>query len=317
MTSHTVLPTGAGAPGFRHEACFYAGAAGFVEAIRPFILDGLGSGDAVLVVVGAAKIDLLRAALGPAATEVAFADMADVGRNPARIIPAWRRFLTESQSGGRGVRGVGEPVHPGWSPAELTECHRHESLMNLAFAGGAAWTLVCPYDIGALAPDVVADARRTHPFVADEPSADYCAFDGTAAFAARLPDLLTEPVVLGFGPNDLARVRSVVRRSAELAGLGRERVADLVVVVNELATNSLRHGGGEGTLLVWPGLDGVVCEVRDRGRIDNPMVGRELPPTGDQGGRGLWLVNQLCDLVQLHSSAEGTAVRVHMAASAY
>ena len=33
---------------------------------------------------------------------------------------------------------------------------------------------------------------------------------------------------------------------------------------------------------------------------------------GDATGRGLWLANQLCNLVQIRSSPEGTTVRLHM-----
>ena len=47
--------------------------------------------------------------------------------------------------------------------------------------------------------------------------------------------------------------------------------------------NHLRHGGGPGTLRIWREDGAVVCEVRDA------------------GGRGLWMVNQLCDLVQLRT----------------
>ena len=46
--------------------------------------------------------------------------------------------------------------------------------------------------------------------------------------------------------------------------------------------------------------------------IVDPLVGRSLPPADEIGGRGLWLVNQLCDLVQMRWDAGGTVVRVHM-----
>jgi anti-sigma regulatory factor (Ser/Thr protein kinase) len=61
---------------------------------------------------------------------------------------------------------------------------------------------------------------------------------------------------------------------------------------------------------VWRDGDALVCEVRDRGQLGDPLAGRR--PTPEQpDGRGLWLVNQLCDLVQLRSSASGTVVRFH------
>lgn len=34
--------------------------------------------------------------------------------------------------------------------------------------------------------------------------------------------------------------------------------------------------------------------------------------TGARRGRGLWLANEMCDLVQIRSSAHGTVIRVHM-----
>jgi hypothetical protein len=42
------------------------------------------------------------------------------------------------------------------------------------------------------------------------------------------------------------------------------------------------------------------------------MAGRERPTSERDGGRGLWMVNQLCDLVQLRSFPDGAAVRLHM-----
>src|SRR5258706_10032173 len=85
---------------FRHEALMYAGMADFLAGTVPFIRGGLEAGEPVLVVESAAKIALLRSELGPDARSVVFADMADVGANPARIIPAWRDFV--KKNGGEG-----------------------------------------------------------------------------------------------------------------------------------------------------------------------------------------------------------------------
>jgi hypothetical protein len=56
----------------------------------------------------------------------------------------------------------------------------------------------------------------------------------------------------------------------------------------------------------------MVCEVRDSGRFDSPLAGRERPRGDQVGGWGLWLANQLCELVQVRSFPDGTVVRLHV-----
>ena len=63
---------------------------------------------------------------------------------------------------------------------------------------------------------------------------------------------------------------------------------------------------------MWTDRDTLVCDVRDAGWISEPLAGRLQPSVDRQNGRGLWLANQLCDLVQLHSTAGGTTVRLHV-----
>jgi anti-sigma regulatory factor (Ser/Thr protein kinase) len=84
----------------------------------------------------------------------------------------------------------------------------------------------------------------------------------------------------------------------------------LAVAVTELATNSVRHGGGTGTLAMWSEPGAAIVEVSDSGHLADPLTGRRRPVLSQEGGRGIYLVNQLCDLVQLRSSPRGTAVRI-------
>jgi len=72
------------------------------------------------------------------------------------------------------------------------------------------------------------------------------------------------------------------------------------------------HGGGGGTLRIWQEDDLLICEVNDKGRIVDPMLGRERPALAQGGGHGMWLANQLCDLVQVRALPHGSAVRLHM-----
>jgi anti-sigma regulatory factor (Ser/Thr protein kinase) len=298
---------------FRHEALLYADEAGFLDGTLPFIAGGIAAGEPIFVVLGAAKIDLLRRALGLNESLVRFADMADVGRNPARIIPAWREFVDEH--GGRPVRGIGEPIWAGRTPAELAECQEHERLLNVAFDHGTALALLCPYDTSALTPAVVDEAFRSHPHVLDQsgtqPSGAYAV--SVAHAGQPLPEPSVRPEALVFDADRLSRARRVVAALGETAGLDAARTGELVLAVNELATNSLRHGGGTGTLRLWHDAAAVVCEVSDGGVIDAPLAGREMPDPDPESGRGLWLVNQLCDLVQIRSGPSGTTIRVHMA----
>jgi anti-sigma regulatory factor (Ser/Thr protein kinase) len=94
--------------------------------------------------------------------------------------------------------------------------------------------------------------------------------------------------------------------------LGPQELSYLMLAITEVAGNSLVHGGGMGTVRAWATDGGAVCEIRDRGWIRQPLVGRTRPGLDRESGRGLWMVNQLCDLVQLRSSPAGTVARLHM-----
>jgi anti-sigma regulatory factor (Ser/Thr protein kinase) len=302
---------------FRHEALFYAGRDDFVRRSAAFLRDAAEAEEPTLVVVDATKIALLREELDGAAGAIHFADMAEVGANPARIIPAWREFVTRHAATGRRLRGIGEPIGPERTAAELVECERHESLLNLAFTGSPSWWLVCPYDTEALDPAVVEEARRTHPFVLEDgvarPSDDYYGLNRIAApFDEPLPEPPASAQELPFGDGPLDALRWFVARRGVEAGLGGSRLDDLVLGVHELATNSLRHAGGRGTLRVWREPNALICEVSDRGRIEDPLVGRERPLGAQRDGRGLWLVNQLCELVQIRCFPTGSVVRLHV-----
>src|SRR6476661_281517 len=270
---------------FRHEALMYAGMADFVAGTVPFIRGGLEAGEPVLVVESAAKIALLRSELGADAHSVVFADMADVGANPARIIPAWRDFVKRNGSGGRRLRGIGEPIWNGRTPLELIECQRHESLLNTAFATGQPWWRVCPYDTEAMDPSVIDEARRSHPYVTDgtsfHRSNDFRGLDACAApFDVPLPEPGSGVHELAFNAFNLVEVRGLAGRFASAAGLPRSRTADFVLAANEVATNSVLHGGGKGSFRIWRDAGALSCEVRDAGHIDNPLVDREVPAPG-------------------------------------
>lgn len=303
---------------FRHEVIHYPGGVdGFVAGTLPFIQRALATKEPILVAARADGGVALREQLGDAAARVHFADMRVLGRNPGRIISAWHDFLESHYGENSHALGIGEPVWPGRSAAELTECERHEALLNLAFDGGRAWHLLCPYDLDGLNDNVLEASQHTHPFVAGASDGDhnhlYTSEAAPNPFDGALPVPAAKVHEQSFaGSGALPDLRAFVSAWATQHTLETERADRLVLAVNEIATNSVRYGGGGGHLRVWRERDALLCEVRDAGHFQEPLVGRRRPAIEAYSGRGLWLAHQLCDLVQVRSSPTGSSVRLHM-----
>jgi anti-sigma regulatory factor (Ser/Thr protein kinase) len=307
---------GVAGPQLRHLALFYTDPGEYLSEVADFLRAGTEAGECTFAAVPGDAQAKLRRLLGGSHSSTKFADMTELGRNPGRIMPAIQEFASSCQ---QPVRFVGEPIWPGRSAAEVREATRHEALINLAFSGTAG-TILCPYDTLRLPASVIADACRTHPLLSrsgrEEASADY---DGTGVLPADcdspLPPSPPTARTLGY-ESDLREVRRMIADQADGAGLPPARIVDLVLAVSEVAANTLRHTKAGGSAGIWRAADELVCEVRDSGRITDPLAGRRLPDHDRPGGHGLWLVNQVCDLVELRTSRSGTVVRIHMRLSA-
>lgn len=303
--------------GLRHEAFFYGTTREYLDGTGDFIRAGIDAGEPVFVAVPGPRRDLIVSQLPDHAAGVRFIDMGVVGRNPSRIIPAVRGFLHAHPD--RRIRFIGESTWRGRGPAETVEAARHEAVVNLEFAD-AAISMLCPYDTVGLAASTLARAARTHPVVLSHDlrrrSTAYT--DPRVVYAATdwpLPPRPVEAPTLEFGRRGLTAVLRFVWLGATAAGTEPDRIRDLLAAVAELVRNTVAHAGGRGTVATWPEPDGtgLICELRDPGRILDPLVGRVAPqPGSEEIGRGLWLVNQICDLVELRSGADGTTIRVHI-----
>jgi anti-sigma regulatory factor (Ser/Thr protein kinase) len=301
--------------GYCHHALFYGGHDEFIAMTLDFVEDAVRLAEPILIALSGAKNSELRSKIEGAPDEVHFADIDPISRNPAHIIPAWQRFLSQYPPEIR-LRGVGEPIVLGQDAAVRTECLRHEALLNLAFFGRDFW-LLCLYGTAALSGDVADEARRSHPVVWEHGcSSQTDEFLGLEALAAPCLDPLPAPpdsaANLEFDTDDLRDVREFVARYGTIAGLGREKIEDLVLAANEIATNSIRHGGERGTVRAWTDAGWFVCEFEDDGTIENPLVGRVQPALTDDGGRGLWIANQICDLVQIRATGTTGVVRLRL-----
>lgn len=298
---------------FRHLALLYRGRAGYALALRGFIHGSLARDEPLLVVVPDGSADLLRADLGAGAPRVTWMDMTTLGRNPARIIPAVLAFAAQHR--GREMTCISEPVWPGRSVAERQEAARHEALVNLAFRGIPA-VILCPYDVTALPRPVIADAAATHPvLMSDGAEQASTSYRESAAPPAHWDRMLAPPPrrsgKLRYG-SDLRPVRGFIASAARKSGLPASRTADLVLAVSELAANTLRHTAAGGTVHVWRSAEVLICQVQDTGQIIDPLAGRRPQSAEVLGGKGLWLVNQVCDLVQTRTRQGSTTIRLHM-----
>jgi anti-sigma regulatory factor (Ser/Thr protein kinase) len=298
---------------FKHVCFFYRAEAEYAATVAGFLRAGLTVGEAAFAAVPPDKISLIRDALGADAVNVEFADTTTLGRNPAWIIPQVLAFVGAHAGH---VRYVGEPIWAARGPAEVRAAIANEALINLAFAD-ADTEILCPYDIAALDPAVIADAKRTHPLLLSSgrrlTSPEYAVpSDTLPSRSLQLPALANGAMYHTYR-TDLSQVRALVLQHAREAGLTESRANDLVLAVSEVAANTLRHTQSSGTLAIWHDRDEIVCEVHDEGTIANPLAGQRRPVPDASGGHGLWLVRQVCDLVELHSDSSGTTIRMHMA----
>ena len=298
---------------FVHPALFYRGEEEYTRQTVAFLREGLAAGEPMAVAVPGPNLELIRAGLGTDGDGILFLDMTDVGRNPGRIIPRVLRGFADAHPGGR-VRIIGEPIWAGRSAVEYPACAQHEALINVAFEGRAV-TILCPYDEARLDPQVIADARITHPTLIDGDREETShVYDWEAVVARYNEALPTAPdaAAVSFGSRDLPGVRQFAVAQAKRLGLAGQRLQDVELAVAELTTNSVLHGGGHGMLALWAEAGHLVCEVRDAGRLSDPLAGRRPPKPGQIGGRGLMLVNYVTDLVRVHTGDVGTTVRFYL-----
>jgi anti-sigma regulatory factor (Ser/Thr protein kinase) len=302
----------AGVSGFRHAALLYASPGEFAVGVARFVQAAARSGDPVLVACARPSWDLLRSELDSHGELVTWADMRGFGLNPGRLIDRIHLFC--GQHRGRVTWCVQEPAWPARTAGELREVIRQEALVNLALAGVPV-SVLCPYDV-RLGTGLIASVKRTHPEIVQNGRRRA----SSAYLAGAVPGECDQP--LSTPPaaaetlryrDDLAGVRAFTATRARRAGLPPLRVADLVLAVGELAANTLLHTSEPGILAVWATADEIICQVSDTGQITDPLAGRlKHDPVETGGSHGLWVVQQVCDLVEIRTRPAGTVIRLHM-----
>ncbi|MFH9672057.1 ATP-binding protein [Streptomyces sp. NPDC017405] len=280
MTTYTRPVPGAAEEGraFHHPALFYTTQEDYLREVGGLIRTEAARGRPVLVAVPGDRLTSLRETLGAEAGDCTWTDMRQAGRNPGRVLSLLHEFADR-------------------------HADRFPVIVGIA--------------VRSPTPSAAALAHRTHPVITRpgdvRPSPGYTDPHAVCQDCdAPLPEP-ADPLVLHFQERDLSAVRDTAGKWAQDAGLSPRRHTDWLLAVNEATGNSVRHGGGHGTLRLWRTADAVVAEIRDRGRLTDPLVGRRRPdPLSPAGGRGVWMMHQLCDLVEVRTPSSGLIVRLQV-----
>jgi transcriptional regulator with XRE-family HTH domain len=146
-----------------HQAFVYGTDAELATTAGSFLAAGVERSEAVLAVTTKASIELLRDGLDRDADRVDFVESATWYTTPASALDAFKAFSSAKLEGGAPwIRILGEPIWAGRSDAVVRVWTRYESLLNLVFAGWPM-TVLCPYDERSAQPEIVRQARLTHP----------------------------------------------------------------------------------------------------------------------------------------------------------
>lgn len=303
--------------GGSHAILRYRNQREHVAACARHVQAGVTAGAAVLVAATQEHLECLRRELPLDGSDVLMCDLSSRGADPGRVLSQIRMFARDNA--GRPVRCVQDVGWHGRPREYLEEAIRYESLLGQALAGFPA-DVLCGYDAQVDA-DLLAAAEQAHPVAVDSTrrsASNSFAANATAHSLGRklIGHTLSGPpedaAALRFR-DDQAQVRRFTAARARDAGLPADRVMDLVIAVGELAGNTLLHTNEAGTLAVWTTQDEIVCQVSDSGEIADPLAGTLRPDPDETGSRrGLWLVHQVSDLVQVRTGSSGTAIRVHM-----
>jgi anti-sigma regulatory factor (Ser/Thr protein kinase) len=301
--------------GFVHEAVYFDATGGLVDATAPVLRQALARGDHVALVCTEVNNRALTEALGDD-DRILVLPRPEIYEKAVTAVNYFRDFVRDRVAAGAGrVTMVGEVgfATEGRGPEEW---RRYEALLDFVMRPFPL-QCVCGYDTRVLPDPVLVTGGLTHPYLRRagvqapnpahvEPAELLRAADVAEGLVPEAEPVVTIPEVV-----DLDELHRELTALLVVAGLGRERVEDVVMAVHEVVANGLQHGEPPVTVRVWFARGRVVCTVTDRGAgFDDPFAGyvrgagEDLP----EGRFGLWLARQFCDEVATSRTPEGFVV---------
>lgn len=128
-------------------------------------------------------------------------------------------------------------------------------------------------------------------------------------------DLPTTPLLESpLTQEELPRLRMLIDRYADREGLPEPRRGDFIVAIDAVATDTIAHAGGGGTLSLQRADGHLECRIHDRGSgftadvVPGPARGND----GHAVGSGLWLAGRITDHLTVSAGAIGAVVTLVM-----
>jgi anti-sigma regulatory factor (Ser/Thr protein kinase) len=309
-------PRDPGEPGRQcaHVAAFYASDEQLRDLLLPYLDEGLCRHENILLVISEATERVLRDALGDAADRVQWGSPGLSYDRLGRMFEGFADHLTQQYRAGVPTRVIGE-LDSDISADRLSQYLRYESMAPEMYAP-YGYPVVCLWDQRRYPPDVLAHVRTIHPQLLDTrgpiDDTEYCkpigylTRDETPPPAA--PADLDWDVYLD-SADDLAALRRRLRTWGVTCGLGDHDTDDIVIAVDEIATNALEHGRPPARVRSWTTPGALFVQIDDHGGTRIPAVtGYHRPPTDARRGRGLWIARHLADVLTTYTGPTGTTV---------
>lgn len=315
---------GADAVRLRHTAGFHRSDSDLLAQLTPIVAAAMVRGEPVASALRPETERALTVALAKSGVEGATRLVPLAGPDPhdasAQTLAGRRaRELRELTTAAGAVTVVSEH----WSRFDGADglfWTELDAAANVALAGLPV-DLVCFFPDVPLHQTVTQGALRNHPTlqrsgITRANPEHLPPHDVVRATPVPAPVLLGAPDVRRrFGVWTLSEVRALVERELLAAGFARDRAEDVVLAVNEIATNAVEHGTRVAEITLWsagaPG--GFVVEIQDGGILGDPLPGLVAPQPGDLRGRGVWIARQLCDSLHVWCDDSGTHVRIRAA----
>jgi anti-sigma regulatory factor (Ser/Thr protein kinase) len=308
---------------YTHEALFFDSRRALLEASVPWLREGLEAGEDVALVCTEDNNTALADALGRD-PHVMVLPRTRIYRKVVDAVAFYHDLITARVAAGQPrVRVVGE-VGFDTGPRGHDEWCRYEAVCNHALAPLPLWS-VCAYDTQVLPRPLLDTAWVTHPWLR---AGGERARNGDFVQPARLLTGLSRPLAPPAAeaapltltqPGELPRLRRWLRSRLEVAQVDTEAADNVILAVDEVTSNGLRHGRPPVEVALWQTTAGVVCDITDRGTGINDSLAGYTPPDPLQlleGGAGLWMTRRLCEEVTTGWTPTGFTVRLALPGAA-